>query len=883
VKRYTWILLALAAVTPAQKAPFELEADRKPKTVTNGSCLIQHARVLTATGKALDDTDILVKDGKIAAIGRGLTAPAGTVIVDAKGKVVTPGLVDGHSHRGIDGTNEGSDSITAEVRVGDLINTDANNFWQAAASGHTSAMLLHGSANAIGGQSQVVKYKVGRPAGEAKIADAPRMIKFALGENVTRKNGTGNTTRFPATRMGVEAVYRRAFTEAKAYNQAWDDFTSGKSKTRPRRDLRLETLGDILKQKIWVQCHSYRSDEILMMVRLSQEFGFKIGAMQHALESYKIAPELAKAGVGVSIFEDEWSFKQEGMDAIPYAASILSKAGVNVSINTDGTGGTTALVLDAAKTMRYGGLTEDQALKLITINPARELGIDKRTGTIEVGKDADFAFWSGHPFSTYSKCTATMIEGEFYFERRDLFGVDASAPTKLKLDRKANYRDARPLPQATAYAIKGATVHPVTSKAFVGDVVVRDGKIAAVGTDLPTNGAVVVDGHGLHVYPGFIEGYTTMGQREIPQVAVTQDGSELGSYQPDLDANTNLWVESTHWGPALCNGVTNAFIGPTGGVISGQGVLANTDGYTTEQLGLKRKAALMVNLGGGFQLPDFCDDDVDASQFLGLSDTRQGDERLTDAQREQFFDMVGGAVQFQRGGGGGGTSEEVVSFLDRAQKYLDAKAKDPGLKVDLSMEAMAPYLKGEKPVVISARTAEQIRNAVELGKRYGLKLILRDCQEAWRETDLLRRYRVPVIIPPAGKVTLNANTTVNPWDPYDTPYAQAGLLAKAGVTFCFGSGEGAEVMNLPLRVGESCAYGLSVDDAIKALTLMPATIFGVADQLGSIEPGKTANLTITDGDPFELTSSVRYVFIQGTPRKLVSRHTMLRDKYSARL
>lgn len=896
MKRLALMLVGFSAFAQAQ-FPFELEADRAPKTVTDGNCLIKSARILTATHGTIEDSDILVLNGKIAKIGRNLVALSGTVVINAKGKVVMPGIVDGHSHRAADGTNEGAESVTDEVRMKDILNLNSLSVWQALASGHTSAMILHGSANAIGGESVVIKYKYGTSGDEARISDAPRMVKFALGENVTRKSSTNNT-RFPTTRMGVESVYRHAFTQAIEYKKAWDDFNSGKTKVQPRRDLRLETLSDILQKKVWVQCHCYRSDEMLMMVRLSQEFGFKIGALQHALEAYKIAPELAKAGIGISIFEDEWSFKQEGYDAIPWNAMICKKAGVNVSINTDGLSGTTALNIDAAKTMRFGGFTEEEALQTITINPAKELGIDKRTGSIDIGKDADLAIWDGHPLSVYSKCDMTIIEGKVYFERRDAFGIDKLSTTKMKLDRKVNRAENDRLPaKSNTYAIVGATVHPITGPDINGGtVVIRDGKILAVGKDVAVpGGASVVNGRGLHVYPGFFDGQSSIGLMEISPIPVMNDNREFGSFNADLDSMTNIWCESVHFGPARFNGVTNAFSAPAGGTISGQGAVINTDGYTTEQFGVARKAGLIVNFSSGRGRPNFdlCDM-IDTSILFGggsgktgLMDGSIGDANLSLQQLEEYYDFLGGRAPYQDGGffaqDEGGTDRSVEGYFKKASQYMTDRKADPSMPVDLGYEAMIPYLKGEKVVVLSARTASQIRSAVAFAQKWRLKAVISGANEAWKETDLLKKSGIPVIITPAGASTLGANTTDNPWDPYDTPYVRAGILARAGVKFCFQSGEGPQTMMLPFKVGEQCAYGLSREDALKALTINPAQIFGVADKLGSIEPGKMGNVIVTDGDPFELTTTMRYVFIDGQPRKLVSKHTMLRDKYLERL
>jgi imidazolonepropionase-like amidohydrolase len=884
-------MLFAATVSFAQTFPFETEASRKPRTVTGGNCLIRGARVLTATKGTLENTDILVENGKISRLGVGLTAPGNFTVIDARGKVVTPGIIDGHSHRASDGTNEGADSITGEVRIGDTLNPSAFNVWQALASGHTAAVSLHGSANAIGGQSVVIKYKYGRPVSEFVVSDAPRMIKFALGENVTRKTDTSGS-RFPRTRMGQEAVYRRAFTAAKQYKAEWDAFRANKTDKPPRRDLRLETLADILDRKVWVQCHSYRSDEMLMMVRLSQEFGFKIGAMQHALEAYKIAPELAAAGVGVSMFVDSWSFKQEGYDAIPWNAAICMKAGVTVSINTDGLSGTTALNIDAAKTMRYGGLTEEQALQTLTINPAKELGIDKRTGSIEVGKDADLVLWDGHPLSVYSKCAMTLIEGEVYFERRDAFGIDALSISKPILDRKVNFQEAKPLAQGSTYAIVGASIFPVSGPEMPnGRVTIKDGKILAVGKDVPIpKGAIVVNGRGLRVYPGFIDGYSSMGLAEISPIPVMMDNQELGGVQPDLDALTSLWVESAHFGPARYSGVTNSLSAPGGGTVSGQAAVVHTSGLTTEQFGLLRKAALIVNFSAGGPSFDFdvCEDIADANLLLGLGGSAgssyvpqpSGDEHLTLAQLERYYDLLGGAAPVQAGGSDTGGSVGVV--FEKALAYVKTRSEKPDSPVDLGMEAMIPYLNGQKLVIINARNAASIRSAVAFIKKYKLKAAISGASEAWREAALLKESGVPVIISPAGRSTLSANNVDRAWDPYDTPYVAPGLLAKAGVKFCFQSGAGFDAMNLPVRVGEHCAYGLRPEDAIRALTLSAAEILGVSDKIGSIEPGKLGNLVITDGDPFEMTSTIRYVFINGVPASLVTKHTMLRDKYAGR-
>ncbi len=403
---------------------------------TRGEVLIKNATVLTATRGTLEGTDILIRDGKIARIGKNLSAGSGAKIIDAAGKFVTPGIIDAHSHTMLSAINEGALSVTSMTRTSDMLDPSDIAIYRALAGGVTTALLLHGSANPIGGQSTTVKFKWGRPVEDYPVAGAPLGIKFALGENVKRASFApqpGQTVRYPRTRMGTMETIRDAFRRARDYKQAWDDFRAKKTKIPPRTDEELQPLVEILEGKRIVHCHGYRSDEHLNILRMAEEFGFKVGTLQHGLEAYKIAPEIAKHGAGVSIFTDSWSYKLEAYDAIPYNAYILWKNGVNVSINSDSDERMRRLNLDAAKVMKYGGVPEEDALKMITINPAKQLGIDKRTGSVEQGKDADLVIWTAHPFSSFSRPDITMIEGEIFFDR----AVDAQKRTEMAKEREA--------------------------------------------------------------------------------------------------------------------------------------------------------------------------------------------------------------------------------------------------------------------------------------------------------------------------------------------------------------------------------------------------------------------------------------------------------------
>jgi imidazolonepropionase-like amidohydrolase len=386
--------------------------------------LIKNATVLTVTRGTLTNTDVLIRNGKIAGVGKNLTASANAQVIDGTGKFVMPGIIDCHSHSMLDTINEGTLAVTSMVRTEDVLNPTDIDLYRELAGGVTTLNLLHGSANPIGGLNTVVKIKYGRPASEFLFPGAMPGIKFALGENVKRSsspNQPGVTRRYPNTRMGVEEVIRDAFTRARDYKRTWDEYRAASAKDKnlipPRRDLQLEPLVEILEGRRYVHAHCYIASEILMLINLADEFGFKIKTFQHVLEGYKVAKEIAAHGAGASIFADSWGYKIEAYDAIPYNAAIMTRSGVVVSMNSDSDERARRLNIEAAKAMHWGELTEDQALKLITLNPAIQLGIQERVGSIEVGKDADIAIWNAHPFSVYSRVDTTFVDGTVFFDR----------------------------------------------------------------------------------------------------------------------------------------------------------------------------------------------------------------------------------------------------------------------------------------------------------------------------------------------------------------------------------------------------------------------------------------------------------------------------------
>ena len=385
-----------------------------------GDLVIRHGTVLTITKGTLMETDILVQKGKITAIGQNLKAPNGTKEIDATGRYVMPGIIDAHSHIAIDAVNEATNPITPEVKVGDAINPFDLSIYRALAGGVTTSHAMHGSANAIGGQCQTIKHRYGvlRPE-DYKFEGAPRTIKFALGENPMRVHGEGRGVQ-PRTRMGVERVIRDAFQQGQVYRDKWQAYETEKKKNPnavpPHYNERYQTMADILDGKIIIQCHSYRADEILMLLNVLKDFGVKRITFQHANEGFKVAPELAAFGAMASVFSDWWAYKFEVYYSTAYNATILTRNGVVTSINSDSGELIRHLFHEAAKTQRYGDLSDDEALSLITINPARQLGIDAHVGSIEVGKDADLAIFDHHPLSVYAIPQMTIVDGIIRFD-----------------------------------------------------------------------------------------------------------------------------------------------------------------------------------------------------------------------------------------------------------------------------------------------------------------------------------------------------------------------------------------------------------------------------------------------------------------------------------
>ncbi len=392
---------------------------------TISSVLYKNATVWTNESEGILNTaNVLIENGKIAYVGSSVPKYAeNTQIIEANGLHLTSGIIDEHSHIAISkGVNESGQSISAEVSIADVIDPDDITIYRQLAGGVTAAQLLHGSANPIGGQSALIKLKWGTDPNQMQIANAPKFIKCALGENVKQSNwGDYNTERFPQTRMGVEQVFYDGFARARAYQNAWDDYNKHKGgkhlKIAPRKDLELEVLNEILRSERFITCHSYVQSEVNMLMHVADSMGFKINTFTHILEGYKVADKMLNHGVGASTFSDWWAYKYEVNDAIPYNAALMSKMGLTVAINSDDAEMGRRLNQEAAKGVKYGGMSEEEAWKMVTLNPAKLLHLNDRMGSVKVGKDADLVLWSENPLSVKAQVQMTMIDGIIYFDR----------------------------------------------------------------------------------------------------------------------------------------------------------------------------------------------------------------------------------------------------------------------------------------------------------------------------------------------------------------------------------------------------------------------------------------------------------------------------------
>ena len=869
-------VIVLDGPARATSSPFAQGAAPAVVAIRNGT-------ILTATRGTIANGTVLVRDGKIAAVGTNVSIPSGADVYDATGKFVSPGLIDAHSHIANDAINEGTVSVSSMTGMEDVLDPTDINIYRDLAGGTTTANILHGSANAIGGKTVVIKLRYGKPrANDLVFQGALPGIKFALGENVTRKRGQApsNPERFPTTRQGVEYVIRDAFTRAKAYRKEWQDYDakkkSGQDVLMPRRDLQLDALVEVLEGKRLVHAHSYRADEILMLIRLADEMGFKITTFQHVLEGYKVAKEIAAHNAGASTFSDWWGYKMEAADAIPHNASLMTHKGVVVSINSDDAEQARRLNMEAAKAVRYGDVTDEQAFAMVTINPAKQLKIENRVGSIEVGKDADIVIWNHHPLSTAAIVERSYIDGVAYYDReKDLQRIteiqrekggrsttDASTAAANGTQASTNGSNGvqtsngsqpatRATPPAERFDVKGNADGPtwaITNARIVtvsgpvipkGTIVIKGNRIDAVGANVAVpSGAKPVDVQGATVMPGMIDASTDIGLNE-PGVRNYDDVTEILPFDQMLRTRVAYKADSIAIPVTRSEGITTIGVRPGGGTISGEIPVMNLDGWTWEEAILRPAAGLAFNYPGG----------------------------------------SGG-----RGGGGGGRGGAVQppgpdpiktfnQLLERARAY----GKQPATRqVDWTLEPFLPVLDRRQALYVVANTEQTMRDAIALADKQNIRIVLQAGADAQKLAGLLKQHDVPVIL--SSILSLPPREDEFHAYPYQTP----GVLAKAGVTFAFSSGGFQFSRDVPFQAGRAVAWGLSHDDAIKALTLDAARILGVDGQVGTIDAGKIANLVVLTGDPLEIRSQIRHVVIAGRAVPLDNSQVELFKKYMAR-
>ncbi len=864
---------------------------------------LRGATILTVTKGTIPNGTIVLRDGKIAALGASIDVPAGAEVVDVSGKFVSPGLIDAHSHIANDAINEGGTTVSSMTGMEDVLDPTDINIYRNLAGGTTTSNILHGSANPIGGKNAVIKLRWGkRRAEELLLAGAPPGIKFALGENPKdmTQPGQGNTgpRRYPATRMGVEFVIRDAFTRAKAYQKAWQDFekkkATGQDMLPPRRDLQLEPLVEILEGKRLVHAHSYRADEILMMIRLAEEMGFKIATFQHVLEGYKVAKEIAAHGAGASTFSDWWAYKVEAQDAIPHNAAIMTRKGVVVSVNSDSAEHARRLNTEAAKSVKWGGLSDDEALALVTINPAKQLRIDSKVGSLEVGKDADVVVWNHHPLSSYAIVDRAYIDGIPYYDRlseerrltelrkekTDLAAAErgtrpataspgpgadapepngggpaASAPAASSSNAAAPAGTTGQQPAAATtgalLAITNATIHPVSAPTIErGTVVIRGSKIEAVGANVQVpSDAKVIDAAGSHVYPGFINARTTLGLDE-PGARGFADTSEMLEFSPYLRTHVAYHFASDAIPVARANGITSVAVAPSGGIFSGQVAVMNLDGWTWED------AAVNTNIGIAFNFPAVIAGGGRGGGGGGRGGGGGGDRTYEDMRRERDRRLEG-----------------IMRLLERARTYAKAGSDRT---LDWTLEALVPVVERRLPFITNVARADDIREAIAFAERANIRIVLTGASDAAAVAPLLKEKNIPVILGPV--LGLPQSEDMFHADSYQLP----GVLAGAGVKVAFSTGDYSNVRLVPYHAAMAVAWGMSRDEAIKALTINAAEILGVSNRVGTLEAGKDANLFIAKGDPLEVRTAITHVIINGREVGLDSKHEALYRKYLAR-
>jgi len=854
------IALAVLATGPSPAANDRLVGGRPLAPLV----AIIGGTVLTGTGAAILHGTILLRDGHIVAVGADVPVPAGSEIHDATNRFVTPGFVESHTHLAVDAINEDGEVVSSMVRMQDVLNPTDRNIFRLMAGGVTTAHVLHGSDDPIGGQGTVIKLRWGATRVEQLLfSNAPARLKMALGENPKDmgQSWRSRPRRYPATRPGVEFVIRDAFLRARVHQRERQEFerrhAAGQNPLPPRRDLQLEPLVEVLEGTRAVDAHAYRADDMLMLMRLADELGFKVSMFHHATEAYKISKELAAHGASVATWADWWGIKVEMANAIPQNAALLKQHGVLVSIGCDNLEQSRRINIEAAKTVRWGGLSDDAALALVTISPAKQLGLDRWVGSIEPGKDGDLVVWSAHPLSSYATVEKTFVDGVLLYDR-SVEEKKARTPS----DTTTSTSDAPPAPPTPQSAVTGSAASPtlaiVHGRVFPVDrapienatILIAGRRIVAVGSELPVPAGVpTIDAVGQSVYPGWINARSTVG---LVETGITfgasdvangyNDVIEIDDFNPQLRTRTAFHIDSDAVPVTRVNGVTTAAVTPAGGILGGEIAVMNLAGRTFEEATVKQAAGI------AFQFP------ILPRPGLGRFGPVRGNAGHAQLKRDRDAKL-----------------ESLSRLLRRARAY--AAVRPETRTRDLVLEALVPVVERRTPLFAVAERELEIRDAIDFADREHVKIVISGGLEAPFVAPLLRERHIPVILGPI----LTLPTREDAW--HASSYQAAGQLARAGVRFAFATGDGVYAGWLPFHAAMSVAWGLSRDRAIRALTIDAAEILGVAGDLGSIEPGKIANLIMSPGDPLEARVAISRVIIDGRDVGLETHQSVLYQRY----
>ncbi|TWT32709.1 amidohydrolase family protein [Blastopirellula retiformator] len=813
------------------------------------------AKILTATGKTYDPGAMVVSGGKIVAVGESkrIETPEDAQEIDLGGKVIIPGLVDTHSHIGLFGTpsagndaNEVSGPVQSIVRALDSLNPFDPSIRIAQSGGVTTANVMPGSANVIGGQTIYIKL-LGNSPTAMSLATPENLggLKMANGDNP--KGVYGRRGQSPATRMKVAAMQRSEFLKAQQYRDKWSKYkeklAAGETPDPPTVDLAMEPLVEVLDGRRTVHFHTHRADDILTTLRLKEEFGFEL-VIQHGTEAFKVIDQIAKSGAIVShTIVDSPGGKPETVEWYDETAAMLNEAGVKVVINTDDPVTDSRFLLRTAATAVRGGLPEETALRALTLHAAQAMRLDEKIGSLEQGKDADFVVLSGEPFSIYARVLQTYINGKSVFDLQDAeqqryqiggFALSPSTevpffepitpPTAAHPTPKTPKNAKRPDGEATEFVVVAGLVHTVSGEPIKNGVVhVKDGKIEHVGPrkgfEFPKDVAVI---EASAITPGLIDAYSSVPLSGMVNIDADQEANEKGgAMHPDLRATDGFNPAEPLLRHLLANGITLVHSCPgRRNVIAGQSGLYRTHGTDVTEMTVRFPQAIVFNIGN-------------AAKGNGAGDTRMG--------------VIANLRK---------TLSDAGNYRRDRQKKLD---KDETVEPNMSKDPLADLLDKKVPALFVANRADDLQTAIRLAEEFHFDLQIGLGTEAYRVADRIKEAGVPVLVHPTQQKNGDMSKV-------NTLTTNAAYLAQQEVPLAIGSGfEGYVPKSFIVRLeaGLAAAHGLGFEQALKMLTLDAAKILKVDDEFGSLESGKVADIVLYDGDPLEQTTHVVAVIVDG--------------------